>query len=155
MTTASSRTTVSNPTTAVLTMRLLSEITLVASAAWAAAAHTRSVVGAIALGIGAALVIAGVWGVWIAPASRRRLPDPMRLVLELLLFAAAVAGLLLVGDAVPAAVLAMAGGGTAVGVRLLRSGAPEPDTTETETTEPDTTEPLRRPRGRDRARHRQ
>ena len=41
------------------------------------------------LGIAAALAAAVVWGLWIAPKATRRLRDPVRLALELLLFGAA------------------------------------------------------------------
>ena len=50
------------------------------------------VVAAIALPVVAAVV----WGAWVAPRAARRLEDPARLVVELVLFGAAVAGLLLV-----------------------------------------------------------
>ena len=40
------------------------------------------------LGLGAPLLAAAVWGVLVAPASRRCLADPARLVVEVLLFAA-------------------------------------------------------------------
>ena len=43
----------------------------------------------IVLGIAAPLAAAVVWGLWIAPKASRRLRDPLRLVVELLLFAAA------------------------------------------------------------------
>ena len=47
----------------------------------------------IVLGIAAPLAAAVVWGFWIAPKASRRLRDPLRLVVELLLFAAAGAAL--------------------------------------------------------------
>ena len=43
----------------------------------------------IVLGIAAPLAAAVVWGLWIAPKASRRLRDPLRLVVELLLFGAA------------------------------------------------------------------
>ena len=43
----------------------------------------------IVLGIAAPLAAAVVWGLWIAPKATRRLRDPVRLALELLLFGAA------------------------------------------------------------------
>ncbi len=47
----------------------------------------------ILLGIAAPLAAAVVWGLWIAPRANRRLRDPVRLVVELLLFGAAGAAL--------------------------------------------------------------
>lgn len=37
-------------------------------------------------GFGAPLVIATIWGMWIAPKATRRLPDPTRLGIEIVLF---------------------------------------------------------------------
>jgi len=34
-----------------------------------------------------------VWGLWVAPQARRRVPDPARFVVELVLFGAAAVGL--------------------------------------------------------------
>ena len=47
----------------------------------------------VVLGIAAPLAAAVVWGLWIAPKATRRLRDPLRLALELLLFGAAGVGL--------------------------------------------------------------
>lgn len=49
---------------------------------------------------------ASVWGRWVAPRSENRLEDPSRLGVELVLFAAAVVGLLVVGAWLPALLLA-------------------------------------------------
>lgn len=43
------------------------------------------------------LAAAMVWGTWVAPKARRRLPDPLRLVVEVLVFGNAVVGLLVTG----------------------------------------------------------
>jgi uncharacterized protein DUF2568 len=45
------------------------------------------------LAVAAPLAAAVVWGLWIAPKATRRLRDPVRLALELLLFGAAGAAL--------------------------------------------------------------
>ena len=105
--------------TLVLGVRFLTELALIAAVAWAGAARTRSIPLAMAFGIAAAVVVAAVWGIWIAPASRRRLREPARLVLELLLFGAAAAGLVVVGRAVVGAAVGVAGAVTAVVVRFL------------------------------------
>jgi uncharacterized protein len=55
---------------------------LVALAIWGFSEH-------IVLGIAAPLAATVVWGLWIAPKASRRLRDPLRLVVELLLFGAA------------------------------------------------------------------
>jgi hypothetical protein len=45
------------------------------------------------LGLGAPLLAAVVWGVWVAPASSRRVKLPARLLVELVVFGAAIAAL--------------------------------------------------------------
>jgi uncharacterized protein DUF2568 len=56
------------------------------------------------LGVATPLAAAVVWGLWIAPKATRRLRDPARLVVELMLFGAAGAALAAAGHAVAAAV---------------------------------------------------
>jgi hypothetical protein len=74
------------------------------------------------LGIVLPLAVAVVWGAWIAPRARRRLRDPGRLAVEAVIFAAATASFVGVGQPVAAAVFAVAAAGTAL---LVRSW-PEP-----------------------------
>src|SRR5713226_6721969 len=56
------------------------------------------------LGIVLPLLVAAVWGAFIAPKARRRLPDPGRLGVEFVIFAAATACLAAVGQPMSAAV---------------------------------------------------
>ena len=42
----------------------------------------------VVLGVAAPLAAAVIWGLWVAPKAKRRLRDPARLALELLLFGA-------------------------------------------------------------------
>jgi hypothetical protein len=80
-----------------LTVRLLCELgLLVALAVWGLHASS-GLAGSLALGLGAPLLAAAVWGLLVAPASRRRLADPVRLLVEVLLFAAGVVALALAG----------------------------------------------------------
>jgi hypothetical protein len=51
----------------------------------------------IALGLGTPLLAAAIWGSFIAPRARWRARDPLRLVLELVVFGVAAAALLAVG----------------------------------------------------------
>ena len=76
-----------------LAVRFLCELGLLAAlAVWGF--HTGTGVAAkVALGLGAPLLAAVSWGLWVAPASRRRLTDPTRLVVEVVLFAGGVAAL--------------------------------------------------------------
>jgi len=69
------------------------------------------------LGIVLPLLVAAVWGAFIAPKARRRLPDPGRLGVEFVIFAAATACLAAVGQPMSAAVFAAAAAVTALLVR--------------------------------------
>jgi hypothetical protein len=69
------------------------------------------------LGIVFPLVVAALWGAFIAPKARRRLPDPGRLAVEFVIFAAATVCLVAVGQPVAAAVFAAAATVTALLVR--------------------------------------
>lgn len=55
--------------------------------------------------VAAPLTAAVIWGVFVAPNSASQLDDPARLLVELLVFGAAVAGLVLVDRVVPAVAL--------------------------------------------------
>jgi hypothetical protein len=80
-----------------LAVRLLYELgLLVALAVWGFHAGS-GLAGELVLGLGAPLLAAAVWGPLVAPASRRRLADPARLVVEVLLFAAGVVALAVAG----------------------------------------------------------
>ena len=108
---------------AVLALRFATELALLAALAWAAAALVLGAPLKVLLAVLAAVAGAAVWGTWVAPASGRRLRDPARLGVELVLFAAAAGALLAVDDAPAAVALAVAGAGLAVAVRLLPRGA--------------------------------
>jgi Protein of unknown function (DUF2568) len=68
------------------------------------------------------LLVAGVWGVGIAPRARRRWPDPQRFTAELVVFAAATAAFVGVGQAIVGVGFAVLAVVTAVLVRVW----PEP-----------------------------
>jgi Protein of unknown function (DUF2568) len=147
-------------TTLVLGARFLTELALVAGAAWAASTTPRNPVVAILTGIAAALAVAAVWSVAIAPASRRRVKDPVRLAIEIALFLLVALGLDVVGQVVAAVVLAVAGVAAAVGVRFVHAPPAPPRRTSDDAGAPPTgdsptqgrTGQLRRPRGRGRGR---
>ena len=50
------------------------------------------------LGIGCPLLVAVIWGLWMAPASSRRLPEPWRTLVELVLFGIAITSLYSTGQ---------------------------------------------------------
>jgi len=73
----------------------------------------------LVLGVAAVLLVAAVWGVWIAPKSSHRLPDPARLVLELAIFAVAALGYWQVHQPAVAVVFAILAVATAILSRRL------------------------------------
>lgn len=59
----------------------------------------------LVMGIGAPLLAVTIWGLLIAPKAKRRLADPWRFLLELVLFLAAAAALVAVARPLLAALL--------------------------------------------------
>ena len=91
-----------------LTVRFLCELAMLAALAyWGFTVGDG--IGVWMLGVGAPLVAAIVWGAWVAPKSRWPVPMPVRVVIELVLFGAAVGGLTVAGQPVLAVVLGVAG----------------------------------------------
>ena len=60
------------------------------------------------LAVAAPLAVSVVWGRWLAPRSTKRVGDPWRLIIELLVFGSAVAALARADQPTLAAVLAAA-----------------------------------------------
>ncbi|MCW2963882.1 MAG: hypothetical protein JWO17_1134 [Actinomycetia bacterium] len=60
------------------------------------------------LGIVLGAIVIVVWGAFVAPKATRRLADPARAVLELVIFGAATAGFVSVGQTLLAIVFAVA-----------------------------------------------
>ena len=65
----------------------------------------HGMIAKIGLGLGAPLLFALVWGMFMAPRASMRLPDPERLVIELLLFGIAIVALYFVDYSLVAIVL--------------------------------------------------
>jgi len=72
----------------------------------------------------AAVPAAAVWGRWVAPASRHRLADPARLLVEVAFFTAAGAALGITGRGVLGAALTVAAVANAGLLRLLHQTVP-------------------------------
>jgi len=62
----------------------------------------------VLLGIGAPALAMLVWGVFVSPRASRRLPDPQRLVVEVVIFGAAALALAATGRLLPGLLLAAA-----------------------------------------------
>jgi Protein of unknown function (DUF2568) len=60
----------------------------------------------VAVGLGAPLLAAALWGAFVAPKASRPAVDPVRLLLEAAVFGSGVAALLLAGSTALAVVLA-------------------------------------------------
>lgn len=65
------------------------------------------------LGILLGVAVIVVWGAWLAPKAPLRLPDPMRLLVELTVFALATVAFVEVGQTALAVVFAVAAVATA------------------------------------------
>lgn len=88
-------------------IRFLAELAMLVALAyvgWRLAGDVQ-VLGAV-LAVLLVGLAASVWGRWVAPSSETRLEDPSRLGVEVVLFGAAVVGLLVVGAWLPALLLA-------------------------------------------------
>ncbi len=99
-----------------LTLRFACELAALAAVGWWGWTVTP------ALGVALPLVVAVVWGAWIAPKARRRLADPARLAVELVIFATATGCFVAVDEPVVAVVFAA----VAVVTALLVRKWPEP-----------------------------
>jgi hypothetical protein len=51
----------------------------------------------VGVGLGAPILMAVVWGLWMAPRARNRLTEPLHLIAELLIFGLAIAALYAAG----------------------------------------------------------
>ena len=98
----------SAPRAANLAVRFALELCMLAALGYAGFRLGDGLVAQIALAVALPLAAAVVWGVAIAPKARRRAPDPGRVALELLLFAAAATGLAVIGQPLLGLILAVA-----------------------------------------------
>lgn len=108
--------------TAVLAIRFGTELAflavLVILGLNAGASTAVRVVLAVACPVAAAII----WGIAIAPQARRRLSDPLRFVVEVVLFGASAAGLGIEGSVIWAVVFAVVTIGVAALVRVVAPG---------------------------------
>lgn len=91
---------------ALLMIRFLAELGMLVCLAVGGWQHGGSVLGSAVLGVVLPLLAAAAWGRWVAPRAPRRLRDPVRLVIEVVLFAVA---LLLVLGAQPSPAMTVFG----------------------------------------------
>ncbi len=103
----------------VLTVRLLTELALVAGLAVAGARLGDGVVFGVVDAILLPLVAIALWSLFIAPKARRRLGEPTRIIVEVVLFAGAGVALALSGWVVVGIVIAVLGIGFAILTRVF------------------------------------
>ncbi|MEZ5114786.1 MAG: YrdB family protein [Candidatus Nanopelagicales bacterium] len=95
-------------TAVALGVRFLLELATLAALAVAGFTGPGSPVLKVVLGVGLPVLAALAWGRWVAPKATHRLPDPARLVVELVVLGSGVAALLLAGHVGWASALAVA-----------------------------------------------
>jgi hypothetical protein len=105
-----------------LTVRFLTELALMAVLVWAGLGASLPLAARIVIAVAAPVLAMTIWGLWIAPRARRRLPDPLRLTIELVLFAVSALALALTGPVVAAVVFAVIAIGVAIGLRAIAPG---------------------------------
>ncbi len=81
-----------------LLLRFLLELCILAALGYWGFQTGQQTLARIGLGIGAPLLAAVVWGIFLAPASSRRLREPWRSILELVVFGSAIAALYSTGQ---------------------------------------------------------
>ncbi len=81
-----------------LLLRFLLELCILAALGYWGFQTGQQTIAKIGLGIGAPLLAAVVWGIFLAPASSRRLREPWRSILELVVFGSAIAALYSTGQ---------------------------------------------------------
>ena len=102
----------------VLTIRFLTELALLAGLAVAGARLGQNVVFSIIEAVVFPVAAAALWGLFIAPRANRRLREPLRFIVEFLLFGATGLVLALSGLLVAGIVVAVAGIGFAALTRV-------------------------------------
>ncbi len=108
---------------ALLTLRFLTELALIAVLVWAGVGASLPLAGRIVIAVAAPVLAMVIWGLWMAPRARRRLADPLRLAAELVLFAVAAAALALTGPVLAAALFAVIAMGVAIALRAVAPGS--------------------------------
>ena len=103
----------------VLTVRFLTELMLLGGLALAGTQLGGGVALAIVDAVLLPVAAAALWGLFVAPRARRRLPEPARFLLEFALFGVTGAVLVLVGRPVTGLVVAVAGIGIAALTRVV------------------------------------
>jgi len=108
---------------ALLTLRFLTELATVAMLATAGALAHAAVAWRVVLAILGVILFAVIWGRAIGPRAAHRLSDPMRLVVEILIFVVSAVALGLFGYPVVGIVVAVISIATAAALRAVMPGS--------------------------------
>ncbi|MGW4057288.1 YrdB family protein [Amycolatopsis sp. NPDC004747] len=103
----------------VLTVRFLTELALLGGLALAGTQLGSGVALAVVDAVLLPVAAAALWGLFVAPRARRRLPEPARFLLEFALFAVTGVVLALVGWLVAGIAVAVVGIGVAALTRVV------------------------------------
>jgi hypothetical protein len=106
-----------------LTIRFVTELATVAALAAAGALAHTAVAWRVVLAILGVAAFAVVWGRWIGPRAGHRLSDPVRLVVEIVIFVVSAVALSLVGYLVIGVVVAVISIATAAALRAVMPGS--------------------------------
>ena len=106
-----------------LTLRFLTELATVAGLATAGALAHAAVAWRVVLAILGVALFAVIWGLAIGPRASRRLADPARLVIEILIFVVSAVALGLVGYPLIGIVVAAVSIATAAALRAVMPGS--------------------------------
>ena len=92
----------------VLTAAFLLELAALAAIGWWGFTAGGSAVAKVALGVGAPLLVAAMWGTFLSPKASVEIPAAAVVALKALVFGAAAVALLAVGETAPAELFAAA-----------------------------------------------
>jgi hypothetical protein len=98
----------------------LAEILMLAALVYVGVTLPTSIAGRVALALLLPLVVAAIWGRWLAPRAARRLPPRPGLALKVVLFAITSVLLAVVAPIVAAVVFFLATEGVVVAAELRR-----------------------------------
>lgn len=110
----------------VYSIRLLTELVLLLAVALGAA-ELASGTASLAVVLLAVLTAGGIWGTWVAPRARHRLPDPLRFGVEVAMFVWGGAGFAISGRPGFGVTLTLVGIVAAAAIRWVGEPAPGAD----------------------------
>jgi hypothetical protein len=99
-----------------LVFRFLLELIVLVALFWWGISLSGELLVQVVFGLGAPAIAMTVWGLFVAPKATRRLSDPMRVALEVVVFGAGVLAFLATGNVVLGVLL---GAAAAISLALM------------------------------------